>query len=329
MVIKPRKLKEGDYVGVVAPCSPIGSKTNKRFLYCLKAIEKLGLRYKVGKFANKENDYMAGTPKERADDINRFFADPEIKAIWCLKGGISGQLSLKYLDYKLIRNNPKIFIGYSDVVNYNLALYTKSNLVNFYGPALTTFSDQMRKEKDKYYLDWTIKEVKKMLFESKPYGKVPTSKKYILYGKKHENNGPKVINPGKAEGILLGGHFYVFFITMFGTQYFPKIPKNTILFLEGGFGDPPVMEAYLWRLEEMGGFKNIKGILVGRDHFSGKECKTTSFEILKKFGKKYNVPIITNLDFGHTDPMIPIPLGIKAKIDTSKKSFFIEESAVK
>jgi muramoyltetrapeptide carboxypeptidase len=329
MSIKPEKLREGDYVGVIAPCSPIGSKTNKRFQYCLKAIEKLGLRYKVGKFVNESNDYMAGTPEQRAQDINNFFRDKDVKAIWCLRGGISGNLSLEYLDYKLIKKNPKIFIGYSDVTNYNFAIYTKTGLVNFYGPALTTFADLMLKEKDDYYLDWTINETKKMLFDNKSYGEAPISKKYILYGEKHKDKKPIVVTRGKANGVLIGGNLHLFFMAMLSTKYFPKFPKKTILFLESGFNDPADLEIHLWKLEQLGYFKRISGILIGKDKFSNKLCKATSYDILRKFGQKYKIPIIANLNFGHTDPMITIPIGVKARIDTSRKTFFIEESAVR
>ena len=284
---KPSRLQEGDCVGVVTPSSSIGSKTNKRFKYCLKALSLLGLRYKLGEYVNEKNDYMAGTPKQRAEDINKFFADKDVKAIWCLKGGISGQLSLDYLDYKLIKKNPKIFIGYSDITNYNLALYTKSNLLNFYGPGLTTFADLMIKEKDNYYLRFTMENLKKILFNARPFGKIPISKKYILRKKHYKNKGPKVITKGKAKGTLIGGNSHLFFLSILGTEYFPKLPKETILFLEGGFDDPPVMEVHLWRFEKMGYFKNIKGILIGRDFsFKTKECKSTSYDILRKFGDK-------------------------------------------
>ena len=115
---------------------------------------------------------------------------------------------------------------------------------------------------------------------------------------------------------------------MMGTQYFPKFPKKTILFLELMFDDPPVIEGMLWKMEQMGYFKNIKGILVAKDDFVSKNCKTTSYDVLRKFGDSYNIPIIADLDFGHMDPMLTMPIGAKVEINTDKKTFIIKEKVM-
>jgi muramoyltetrapeptide carboxypeptidase len=341
-LIKPKKLEKGDTIALISPSAPLAGLVPHRTKRAIKMLEELGFKVKIGKNALKITGYTAGSPKERAEDINLFFKDKKIKAIMCFIGGNHSNQILKYLDFRLIKKNPKIFIGYSDATVLHFAFYTQCNLVTFYGPAaLTQFAENPR------IFSYTEEYFKKALMETKPIGKIRPSaywtheildwfKKEDLKRprKMKKNEGWQWIRKGKAEGPILGGCI-TSMLHLRGTKYWPDF-SNSIFFWEIPERDDDItkgerienIDSYLTDLELSGVFKKIKGMIVGRFFGYSKQEEKKIIKIIKQRTADYNFPILIGVDIGHTDPMITLPLGVKAKIDSSKNSFEIRESGV-
>ena len=339
---KPKALKIGDTIGIVSPSSPLAGLAPHRTKKGIKTLEELGFKVKIGKNALKIKGYMAGTPKERADDINTFFLDKKIKAIFSFIGGNHSNQILKYLNFGVIKKNPKIFLGYSDATVLHFALHVKANLVTLYGPAiLTQFAENPT------ILLYTKTYLYKALMQTNPIGKIEPSSQWtdevLDWFKKEDlkrprkmkrNKGWQWLKSGKTEGPILGGCISSI-LHLRGTEYWPDF-RNSILFWEIPESEYDFtkgekienIDSYLTDLELSGVFKEINGMVVGRFFGYSEQEKKEIIKIIKERVFGYKFPILLNVDIGHSDPMITVPLGVRAKIDSSKNLFTIEESGV-
>jgi len=313
-IIKPKKLEKGDFVGIIAPSEAILDKNALKS--GIKILENQGFKVVLGKnIFKRHGDYMAGTDKERAADLNKMFSDKKIKAIFCLVGGSSANRLLPLIDFNTIKKNPKIFVGFSDITTLLIAIYTKTGLVTFHGPNITS---GYRKEGVYLSNPYTLKNLLKLLMDPCPLGKMPQKTKWqALKGK------------NVTSGKLLGGNLEVF-LNLSGTEFFPKL-ENSILFweeLEEGIHD---IDFFLNHLRLIPDFNKIKGMLIGKitDWPNTGYKKTLSFnQTLIEIFKDFNFPIVYNADFGHIKDFATLPIGIKAKLDSNKATLEILESAV-
>jgi len=330
-IIKPKHLKEGDKIGIVSPSSTI-KNFPRRLDRGIKALKDLGLEVVLGKNAKNSQGHNAGTSEERAEDINNFFRDKEIKAIICSTGGWNANAVLPLLDYKLIKNNPKIFCGFSDITALNLAIHKKTGLVTFNGPTVLPTFGEFEKP-----FNYSVQWFKKNLFQNSPIGKIDNPEKFteeILWWEKEDDRKrktipatlPKFLTIGFGEGKLIGGNLITLCI-LGGTEYMPDF-DDAILFLEEEGESTSSVERRLFYLEQLGILQKIKGILFARpSNFTTDSEYRTLYDILNEFGNKYKIPVIADLDFGHTDPMMTLPIGIKVRIDSQKREIEILESA--
>ena len=322
--IFPGKLKEGDEVRIIAPATGLSFMSLENRRIAIRNLASLGLRVSFGRNAEKlDNNYLESTNiLQRVDDIHEAFADKNVKAVMTVTGGYNSNQLLKYLDYKLIKRNPKIFIGYSDITALQWAIYTKTGLVTYYGPDFDTFGM-------KNGVDYIIDSFQKCLMSEKPYELMPSKewsdeKWWLDQDNRHfiKNKGPMVIHDGKAKGRLIGGNLCTINLLQ-GTEFMPNI-RDSILFIEG---DKDSNWGYFDRdLQSMlhqKGINGIKGMLIGRFQ---KESNVPN-EILRKIisTKKEleNILIVANLDFGHTYPLATLPIGGKAEIIAEKNKSFI------
>lgn len=341
-LLKSKFLKVGDTIGLISPSAPLAGLVPHRTQRGIKMLEDLGFRVKIGKHALKVTGYTAGTPKERAEDINSFFKDKEVEAIICFIGGNHSNQILEHLDFDLIKKNPKIFIGYSDATVLHFALYTQSNLITFYGPAiLTQFAENPK------VLPYTEEYFKKAVMETKPIGKIKPSsywtdeildwfkKEDLKRARKMKNNkGWQWLKQGKTQGPILGGCI-TSMMHLRGTKYWPDF-SDSILFWETPESSDDFtkgekvenIDSYLTDLELSGLFKNIKGMIVGRFFGYSKQEQKEIIKIIKEKTSDHKFPILLNVDIGHSDPMITVPLGVKVKIDSSNNLFEIKESGI-
>lgn len=341
-MIKPEKLQKGDTVAIVSLSSGIaGDKNIKwRTLQGIKRLKEVfGLHVKIMPHALKGSEYVYNNPEKRAEDFNNAIRDKSIKGIICCTGGSDSIRLMPFIDFKSLKENPKIFCGYSDTTVQHLLFYL-NGISTSYGPALLTdFAENV--EMDHYTSEW----VNKAWFNTQPLGKVETSPYYREFGllwdpenelisrRKIKNGTYESINgDGKVQGHLLGGSLEVL-SNLRGTEIFPSIEhfKSSIFFLETSesYIEPSLLEDYLRTFAVMGIFNQVNGVIVGKPQNSVyyEEYKHAWKKIMNEF-KLYDLPILYNASFGHNEPKCIIPYGLRAEIDTYKKSFSILESSV-
>lgn len=342
-MIKPRKLQHGDTVALVSLSSRLAGEEDIQWR-TEQGIERLesvfGLKVKVMPYALKGLDYVYDRPEKRAEDLNNALRDDSVKAIICAIGGNETVRILPFLDTDALKNNPKIFTGYSDTTTNHLFFY-KYGISTSYGPALLTdFAENIAMD------DYTVDSIKRTWFSAEPVGEINTSPHIRKIGlswasenksterPKDNNSGYESINGfGKARGHLIGGCLEVF-NNLRGTQYFPELKdfKDAILFFETSecYLDPEIFEDYLRAMSVIGIFEHINGIVIGRpqDGRYYTEYKEAWRRILTEAGRS-DLPVLYNASFGHNEPKCIIPYGLKAEIDTEKLTFKILESAVK
>lgn len=341
-MIKPQRLYEGDTVAIVSLSSGLSGEPDIKWrteqgISRLEEVFKLNV--KVMPHALKGIDYVYEHPKKRAEDLNNALKDPEVKAIICTLGGNESIRMLPYVDFEALRNNPKIFSGYSDTTSNHLMFYN-NGISTSYGPViLTDFAENVKLD------DYTIDSVYRTWFSAEPIGDIRPSPQIREFGLswKEENKHterPLIDNPGYesingdgvAEGHLIGGCFEVFNNAR-GTELFPEMEAfdDGILFLETAevHTEPDALEDHLRALSMMGVFERINGVIVGRPE-SGvyyEEYKDVWRKILKESGRE-DMPVLYNLSFGHNEPKFIVPYGLRARMDTLNLTFEILESAV-
>lgn len=308
---KPQSLRLGDTIGIISPASSPDdlSRINKGATY----FEKLGYQVEVGKNVGKYSGYLAGSDEERIEDLHTMFVNSKIKAIICVRGGYGSPRLLDKIDYQLIKKNPKIFVGYSDITALQLAFLRKANLVTFGGPMLAVdfYSEINRYTEENFWR--TITSTKKM-------GKV------IL----PENESLQSITIGKADSEIIGGNLSLF-LSLLGTPFLPKM-KNKILFLEDVDEAPYKIDRMLNQLSISGILKEISGLLLGE--FS--DCvekdvdkKTLTLdEVFQSYFGNLHYPVINNFPHGHRKANYTIPFGIRTKINADKGYVEFLECAV-
>lgn len=309
-IVKPKSLKPGDTIGVISPASTPSDvvRINKGILY----LEELGYKVEAGKHLGKHYGYLAGTDEERLEDMHNMFANPDVKAIFCVRGGYGTPRLLSKIDYKLIKQNPKIFVGYSDITALQMAFLTRANLVTFAGPMLAVdFHSDVNKYAEELF--W------RTLTSEKPIGDIPMP----------EGQEIKVRNNGKAEGALIGGNLAVF-VSLAGSRFMPK-SNGGIMMLEEVGEAPYRVDRLLNQLEIMEYFDKLKGIILGQFTNCVDEPDARTLELVEVFNRYFgdlDIPIISNFPHGHVDATCTMPFGIDVKINTSKNSITITEGAV-
>lgn len=340
--IKPPKLNVGDTIGLISPSCPLAGLVNHRVSRAVKQLEEMGFKVRLGQNSLLVNGYTAGSAEERANDINAFFRDDEIKAIISFIGGNHSNQLLEHIDFDLISKNPKIFIGYSDVTVLHLAFLTKANVTTFYGPsALNQLAENPK------ILDYTKEYFLKATTSSEPIGVVTPSKEWTYEvldwftkadltrpRKMKKNTGWEWLKEGSARGPMIGGCISSL-MHLRGTDFWPDF-SGSIFFWETSEsandftkGEPlDLIDALLTDLRLTGVFDKITGMVVGRPFGYTKEDGLKLKDLIIKKTKEYNFPILFGADFGHTDPMITIPIGVTANLSSKDNKFEIIESCV-
>lgn len=321
-IIKPPKLKRGDTIGVVASSLPLLPSFLESYQKGKQVLYDLGFKVKEGKTIGKVRWWMAGTPKEVAEDINNMYADKNVKAIMAQTGGYSALSVLEHLDYRLIAKNPKPFLGMSDMTAYHLAIFTKTNLVGFNMDDVT-FGLGANALKDKDLLDFDKKMFLKFLTKTDPPGVIKPLTQWEQWRK------------GKARGHLIGGLLDMF-SKQIGTPYFPSMDKfdGAILFWEEVGETRYNIVRSLYQLKYMGIFERISGMLIGKIKYlkpirDQEVEEPTIKEVVMEVLKDYNFPVMQSLDFGHFTVNIPMPIGVKVEFDTSNSFLNFPESPVR
>lgn len=308
MTLIPPRLEIGDTIGVVTPSAEIDDAPTDNPQQALENglnyLKELGFQVKMGKHALKKGALGAGSPQERAEDINAMFADPQIKAIISTHGGVVANSCLPYLDYDLMRSQPKILIGFSDINTLHLGIYAQAGLVTFHGNMVMYYFGMDPQEYDR-------REFHERLVQGKIGPVRKNSKWRTIKGR------------GAVAGRLLGGNDWVM-QWLLGTPYWPDF-SGAILFIEVPGFTPDIFYNRLNHFKQAGLFDQIEGILVGyaeeRDGFRAEE-------ILRLVTADYDFPIVKTDDFGHHCPNTVLPVGIRASLDADSATLELLEPCV-
>jgi muramoyltetrapeptide carboxypeptidase LdcA involved in peptidoglycan recycling len=302
----------------------------------VRHLQALGFKVKIAPHALNQCGFVSDTPQHRADDINGMFGDPEVKAIIAAIGGDHSCHLLPLLDFDLIRKNPKIFMGFSDITVLNVAIWQETGLVTFNGPALLTDFAEYPK-----MFAYTEEYMLKALCEVKPIGNIVPStwwtEEFLDWGHKADLERPRVqrnsagwtwLRGGKAEGRLIGGCIESL-QHLRGTRFWPEW-QDAIMFFETSEGapSPETVDSILMDYENMGVLEKLKGLLVGRPMRYTDEKKQQLREVVLERTSRYTLPIVADMDFGHTSPQLTIPIGCRAGIDVENQRFEIIDAAV-
>jgi len=331
----PQPLLKGDTIGFISPSSGPAKLALHRVDKAKEMLEKLGYKVKIAPHALQSKGYVSGTIDERIDDIHNMFLDSEVKMIMCITGGNNSNQLIKHLDYDLIKNHPKIFIGYSDITVLHYALYSQANLATYYGPcAMTQFGEhpkildytlcyfEYELAKDKKKKEYFIEASKTWTEEFLDWFK----KKDLERARKMEPNaGYEWLVEGKAEGFLLGGAI-LSVNHLAGTKYWCD-PNGAIFFLdilkEDGILNEGAIDALLVDLDNMGVFDVIAGLVISRPASYSIEETQRLKEMIKSYFVNKKCPILFNINLGHTDPIVTLRFGRRAHLDSTKNEFKI------
>ncbi len=292
---------------MVAPASPSDSSKVEK---AVKYLNNLGYIVKAGKSVFSSRGYLAGGDELRAFDINNMFEDDEVNAVFCLRGGYGSQRILDLIDFQLIRKNPKIFMGYSDITALLNAIYQKCGLITFHGPMGGDFAGGLGKQ--------TKRAMKNALESTEPIGEIPNPEI------------PEIVAEGKGKGALVGGNLSIVAASL-GTPYEINT-QGCVLLLEDVFEEPYSVDRMLTQLRLAGKFKDVSGIILGDwGNLEPEEPeKSLSFEeVFKDIFEDIGKPVIKGLKIGHCKPNITVPIGAEVSIDTDTVTLCVLESAVK
>jgi|SRR5665213_2849984 len=316
-LLKPERLNPDDTVGMVAPASaPPDPKAVDR---AAAALERFGFKPKLARNVRARLGFLAGTDRERAADLMAMFADKRVKAILCLRGGYGSARILGRLDYAVIRRNPKIFSGYSDITSLHFALMQKAGLVSFHAPMLNG------ELADPKVPGFARNSFFRTVMEAKPAGSISDG---------YAGKTVSVLRGGSAEGRLIGGNLSLICASL-GTPFQPSF-KSKILFFEDISEKPYRLDRMLTQLLNAGIFSQVAGVAVGvnkncRDPKvkPGGEYRQSAADVVKERLSQLRVPVVTGLPFGHVDLNATIPVGVTAKLDGERGDLIITESAVR
>lgn len=297
-------------VRLVAPSMSLSENDKTKILKAEKYFKNLGYSLTVGKYIFDKDVYFGcSSIKNRVEDLMNAFLDKNVEIIVCANGGYNVNQILPYLDYDIIKQNPKIIIGYSDITALLIAIMNKTNLVTYYGPMLSGFSSN-----NEYTLQYFEKILKNENFMIKPSKEIYDYKKQNNKIEKTilKNDGMVVIQNGNAFGKIIGGNLCTLNLLQ-GTEYMPNL-NDSILFLEDDaddFGNDVFLLEFDRNLESLLQLPNckIKGIVFGRFQLCSNMTIDKLKTIIKNKEKLRDIPIIYGVDFGHTNPMITIPIG--------------------
>lgn len=289
----PNKLKVGDTIAVIAPSNAVNEDDIKFLKLTEKMFEKRGINVVYGKNIYSNSLGYGASPREKADDLNDAFLNKDVQAIFCAKGGENSNTIFEYIDYELIKQNSKIFCGFSDSTFLLNMIYEKAGLVTFHGSTFKAISD------------WDAPCVFEDIINKMVNGNTSLNM---------NSNSFEIIKEGICEGVLIGGNLSCIREMVCGAYSIDF--KDKILFIEdlGEESNPKFESNFLYYMKQNGVFDKINGLWIGNyEHESEIKLEKIVLDVLEN---KYNFPIIKSENFGHIAQKQVIPVGVKAKIDT-------------
>lgn len=314
-LLKAKVLKQGDTIGLITPAGALSDEDT--ITITKEVLNKLGFRVKEGQYIRARYGNLAGTDQERLSDLHAMFADPEVDGIVCIRGGNGASRLLPYIDYSLIRNNPKVLLGYSDITALILAFYAQVGLVSFHGVVGSS-----------NWSNYVVKLFNEQFFENRlaSFHNPPKSESEFVQYKNRINT----ITPGIAEGTIIGGNFTLL-TGLCGTPYLPSF-KDAILFLEEIDEKSDRMDRMFCQLRNSGILSQIKGFIFGHCTNCGPSDgygSLTFDQMLHDYIKPLGIPAYSGARIGHISDQFLLPVGVRVRMDASKGEIhYLEKSLI-
>lgn len=284
--IRPPRLKPGDKIGVISPAGPVEPSSLEPGL---RRFKSSGFRVYLSPHVYDKIDYLAGKDESRLQDLHTMFQDPEIKAIFCTRGGYGSLRLLDRISFPLIKENPKVFVGQSDITALLMAVYKKTGSVTFHGPMLQGIDSKDERNWDALMA---------LICSGQPAA--------------FDLQGLTVLVPGNAQGPLIGGNLSIL-CHLVGTSYFPSL-QGAILFVEDKGEHLYRIDRMLTHLLLSGSLDGLVGLVAGDfQDCGGKEAIDRVF--VDRIGS-LGIPVVTGLPIGHGALNLTVPIGVSALLDT-------------
>jgi len=312
-LIKPKAIRAGDTIGLITPATEVLDP--ERLALAEKTVNYFGLQMKRGKAVGKRFSTYRETIQARVDDLHEMFRDPQIKAIFAVRGGYGSMQILDRIDYDLIRRNPKVFIGYSDITAMHLAIEKNSRLVTFHGPVVLS-----------RFTEYTQQNFRKAVFETQPIGQLTNPRESNELRPAH---ALRTIKAGVATGALTGGNLSLICGTL-GTPY-EIDTRGRILFLEDTGEESYRIDRMLTQLRLAGKLDAAAGIIWGECQECGNDSSASPYtigETLDNILGALKIPVLSGLTIGHTSNQLTLPHGVLATLNATNGTLEIKESAV-
>ncbi len=313
-IVKPPRLRPGDGAGLVAPAFATWEAVDIEIAQ--EVARAFGLEPRLGAHVRDRHGYLAGTDEDRAADINRFFADPSVKAILAIQGGGGSARVLPHLDWEAIRRNPKVVTGFSDVTGLHCGLHARAGLVTFHAPNLLAS-----------WPAFSVDHFRRVVFEGETVTMVnpPGGEDRLV----QRENRTRTITPGRARGRLVGGNLSVL-AALVGTPYVPSF-DGAILFLEDLEEEIRRVDRMMTQLRLAGLLGRIRGFVFGSCSKCGpgeRYGSLTLEEVLDEHVKPLGIPAYDGAMIGHQPRQFTVPVGVEVEIDASAGTITMLEPAV-
>lgn len=321
--IIPPKLQAGDEVRVVAPSRSLSMIGEEVQTIAKKRFSDLGLQLSFGEHVCESDEFVSSSIASRVEDLHDAFADKKVKAVISVIGGFNSNQLLRFINWEIIKHNPKIFCGYSDITALCNSIFERTGLVTYYGPHYSSFGQ-------KNYFDYTLEHFRKCFMNDASFTVEPSEQWsddawYADQADRHlsNNDGYLVLHEGEARGTIIGGNLCTFNLLQ-GTEYMPSL-DGSVLFLEDDYESVPhTFDRDLQSLIHQPGFSGVKGLVIGRFQKSSNMTNALLSQIIESKKELKNLPVIAGTDFGHSDPKITFPIGGTVKISSVKDHSIIE-----
>lgn len=329
--MKANKISGKITIGVFSSSSPVSATVPVRYERGIAYLKSRGYEIVNGSLYRKQDSYRSGTIQERAQEFNQLLYNEKVQILMASIGGNNTNSILPYIDYEYLKKHPKIIIGYSDTTALLLAVYAKTGLVTFYGPAAASSFGELPP-----FVDCTFKYFESMIKSeiTCPYDyQMPEfwTDEVIKWddqnrSKEQYKNDWICVKPGVCQGRLIGGNLNTM-EGFFGTEYMPEIKKGDILFIEDSLKDACTIERSFSLLKLAGVLDRVSGIILGKhEKFDDNGTGRKPYEILQEVMGETEIPILAEFDCCHTHPMFTLPIGCQVKLDAEKKRVSLLES---
>ena len=315
----PKKLKAGDHIRIIAPSRSMGLLSEDVKKAAISRLESYGFKLSFGKHVDETDDFYSSSVESRIFDLHEAFADKTVDGILTVIGGYNSNQLLDHIDYALLKENPKVFCGFSDITAIANAITTKSDFITYSGPHFSSWAIKQGFEYSIEYFEKCC--MREEEFELKSSEKWSDDAWYLDQDKRDfmGNDGYWILNEGEAVGKSIGSHARCL-AALQGTQYWPNLEDSILFIEEDAETNIQVFDRLLQSYIQLPNFSKVKGILIGRFQKGSNVSKELLKKVIDSKKELSDLPIIANVDFGHTLPLATLPIGGQLEIIAKKEN---------